>query len=87
MGFRPQVEHPVGLVENEDPDVVEGDQTPLEHVVQTARRADDDVRGACALRLRGQRHATVDGRDPQILRCGERGELLCDLSFRRSRVG
>ena len=42
------VEHPVGLVENEDPDAVEGDGLALEEVVQAAGRRDEK----CARRAR-----------------------------------
>ena len=47
--------------------------------MEAARCADDDVCGAGARGLGGQRDAAVDGRNPQALRRGERRELLGDL--------
>ena len=55
------VEHPVGLVEDEDADVGERDGAPLQQVVQPAGRRDEDVRAARLLDLRRDRRAAVDG--------------------------
>ena len=46
------VEHPVGLVEDEDADAGERDEPALDQVLETARRRDDDVRALEPLRLR-----------------------------------
>ncbi len=46
------VEHAVGLVEDEDVDVVERDELAVDQVLQPARRGDEDRRG---LRLDGLR--------------------------------
>ena len=73
------VEHPVGLVEDEDPDAVERDDPPLDQVLQAARRRDEDVGLARGLRLRGDRDAAVDRGDPQVARRRDRAELGRDL--------
>ena len=38
------VEHPVGLVEDEDPDAVELDRLAVDEILQAAGRGDEDVR-------------------------------------------
>ncbi len=81
------VEHPVGLVEDEDRDVVERDQPALDQVLQTARRRDDDLRALRALRLGADRRAAVDGGDSEALRAGELLELLGDLRSRARASG
>ncbi len=73
------VEHPVGLVEDEDPDAVERDQAALDEIVQPARRRDDDLGAAQPLRLRGDGCAAVDGRDAEPARRAERRQLLGHL--------
>ncbi len=55
------VEHPVGLVEDEDLDRVERDQLAVEEILQAARRRHEDLRLARVLGLLAQRHAAVDG--------------------------
>ena len=66
------VEHPVGLVEDEDADAVERDHAPVDQILEPAGRRDEDVRRLRALRLRAERRAAVDGRDAQLLRCRDR---------------
>ena len=45
------VEHPVGLVEHEDRDVLDRDEAAVHQVLQPARRGDDDLRALRGLRL------------------------------------
>ena len=73
------VEHPVGLVEDEDLDAVERDHAPVQEILEPARCRDDDVCGFRALGLRAERRAAVHGRDAQPLRCGDERDLGCDL--------
>jgi hypothetical protein len=44
LGLEAHVEHPVGLVENEDAHAVERDDLAFDEVLQAARRRDEDVR-------------------------------------------
>ena len=70
------VEHAVGLVENEDANVREVDESPVGEILQAAGGGDQDV---CALRALGlglERHAAVDGATLRPSRLGERLELL-----------
>ena len=57
------VEHPVGLVENQQLDVVELERAAREQILKAARRCDDDVRlrGVAGLLLKAD--AAVDGLD------------------------
>src|SRR5439155_6261628 len=73
------VEHPVGLVEDEDADAVEGERAPVEEVLESPGRRHEDVRAASALRLRLERRAAVDGRDAKALRRRDERDLLGDL--------
>ena len=81
LDLRPEahVEHPVGLVEDEDVDVVERDHLALDEILQPAGRRDDDVRALELLRLRADRSAAVGEADLDALRRGERLDLLGDL--------
>ena len=79
------VEHPVGLVEDEDADAVERDEAPVDEVGEAARRRDDDVSDACPLALRAERHAAVDGDHREAARASERLELLGHLDGQLAR--
>jgi hypothetical protein len=81
LDLRPEahVEHTVGFVEHEDPHVIERDGPALDEVLQSARRCDDDMRGARTLRLGGEWSAAVDGRDAKALRRCERRRFRGDL--------
>ena len=79
LGLEAHVEHPVGLVEDEDPDVLERDQALLDEVVEPAGGGDDDVRAAQALHLRLDRGAAVGGCRTDALRLAEQYELLGHL--------
>ena len=68
------VEHPVGLVEDEDRDGVERDEAAVHQVLQPARRGDEHV-GLLGLRgLRREGDAAVDGGDLEPARLAELGE-------------
>ena len=69
------VEHPVGLVEDEDPDAVERDDPALDEILQATRCRDEDVRVARGLGLRADRDAAVDRRDPKVVGGGDRADL------------
>ena len=74
------VEHPVGLVEDEDPDVVERDRAgarsgPAAGPASRRRCARPSRRFACAR----DRRAAVDGATREALRAGELLELVGDL--------
>ena len=73
------VEHPVGLVEDEDADVGERDGAPLDQVEEPAGRRDEDVSVAGLLDLRPDRSAAVDRLDAQALGLGERAQVGSDL--------
>jgi hypothetical protein len=73
------VEHPVGLVEDEDLDRVEVDHAPVHQVLQPAWRRDQHV---CLLGLgglRGNRHAAVDGCDLEPAHLAEPGQHVGHL--------
>ncbi len=73
------VEHPVGLVEDEQANVREIDQPTRGEIFEPARCRDEDMRRRRALRLGVERAAAVDGGDPQALGPCERLELGRDL--------
>ena len=66
VGDEPHVEHPVGLVEDEDLDLAQVDRALLHVVEQPAGRRDQDLDAAPQrLGLRVHRHAAEDLRAPQ----------------------
>ena len=73
------VEHAVGLVEHEDRDRVEGDEPPVDQVLQAAGCGDEHVGLAGAVGLGAERHAAVHGGDGEAARASERLELLGHL--------
>ena len=66
------VEHPVGLVEDEDADAVERDDAAGEQVLEPAGGGDDDVGAAGGGDLRAEADAAVDGGDAQLPGAGDR---------------
>ncbi len=78
--FEAHVEHPVGLVEDEDADAAEGDGAAGEQVLEPARGGDDDVGAAGRGDLGAEADAAVDGADPQLLGAADRVELVDDLA-------
>ena len=62
-GLEAHVEHPVGLVEDEELDRVERDGAALDQVEQPARRGDEHVRAPGLLGLGVDADAAVDGGD------------------------
>ena len=91
LRLEPHVEHPVGLVEDEDLHAAELDEAALDEVVQPSRRGDQDVRGGHPLRLFPDPRAAVDGHDPELPRPSDVLELvahlLCELTGRRQHEG
>ena len=73
------VEHAVGLVEDEDLDVVERDHLALDEILKPARRRDDDVRALEPLRLRSDGRPAVGDADPDVLRGREGLDLVGHL--------
>ena len=73
------VEHPVGLVEDEDADVAQRDEPAILEVGEPARRGDDDVRPLEALRLRGNGRAAIRGLGADSARRAELRQLLRHL--------
>ena len=69
------VEHPVGLVEDEDPDVLQPDQTSRGQVFQTAGRGHEDVGLGHGAGLLPDGDPAVGRRDVQVLRRGDVFEL------------
>ncbi len=78
-GLEAHVEHPVGLVEDEELDRVERDGAALDQVEQPARRGDEHVRAPGLLGLRVDADAAVDGGDAEVARLHDAGELVDDL--------
>ena len=78
-GLEAHVEHPVGLVEDEDPHVLAMQGAALDQVLETARGGDDDVGAGGALGLRAEADAAVDGGDRGAGR-QHRLELVDDLA-------
>ena len=74
------VEHPVGLVEDEDADALQRDRAARDQVLEPARRGDDDVGAVGGLDLGAEADAAVDGGDLQVARAGDRVELVDDLA-------
>src|SRR6266550_4643828 len=73
------VEHPVGLVEDEDADAAELDEAPLDQILETARCRNDDVRALEPLRLRADRRAAIRERDLHALGGRIGADLVGDL--------
>ena len=81
------VEHAVGLVENEDPHIVELDEAPLDEILQAAGRGDEDVRAAAAASPGWRSGAAVGRRDTEAasgLAIEVSSSATCEAS---SRVG
>jgi hypothetical protein len=78
-GPEAHVEHPVGLVEDEHPDVLERERVASQQVLEAARRGHHDVRPACLLGLRLQADAAVDRRNAQAQWRADDARVLDDL--------
>jgi hypothetical protein len=78
-GLEAHVEHTVGLVEDEDPDPLQGDVAALDQVLEAARGGDDDVRLAGALHLGGEADPAVDGGHSQRPGVGDWEDVVDDL--------
>ena len=81
VGPEPDVEHPVGLVEDDVEDVAQVERAALDVVDDAAGGADDDVDAALqsARSWRLDRLAAVDAADGDVLAVGELLELGDDL--------
>ena len=94
LGPEAHVQHPVGLVEDEDANRSERHETPLEEVVEPPRSCDEDLGAPGVLRLTTDGGSTVDGGDAQVAGCGKRlqvgddlgGELACRDEHERARM-
>ena len=73
------VEHAVGLVEDEDADLLQRDDLAVDQVLEPARGGDEDVGTAGGLGLRAEADAAVDGGDPQAAGVGDVAQLVDDL--------
>ena len=73
------VEHPVGLIEDEDLDVVEAEGSTAKEVLEPSGRCHDDVRFRCRPRLLLEAHAAVDGRHLERAGMRYRVGLINDL--------
>ena len=83
-----EVEHAVGLVEDEDFHLVERDAALVLEVHQAARRGDEDIHAAReGADLRGDVHAAEDGQVREVQVPAVVGEALADLrgEFARGR--
>jgi len=78
-GTEAHVEHPVGLVEDEDADLVERDGVARDQVLEPARRRDQDVGLFGAGDLRAEADAAVDRGKVHLAGAGEAFELIDDL--------
>jgi hypothetical protein len=79
LGLEAHVEHPVGLVEDEDLDLLEADLPAVQQVLEAAGGGDDHVRLGGLPRLSRKADPAVDGGDLQRLGVGDRVELVDDL--------
>jgi hypothetical protein len=87
VGAEAHVHHPVGLVEDEDPDAAEVDVAPVHEVEQAARGGDEQVGAAGVLRLALDADAAVDGGDGQALGLGDVAGVVDDLAGELTRGG
>ncbi len=85
LGPETHVQHPVGLVEDEDANRSERDETLLEKILEPARSSDEDLGPPSLLRLTADGGATVDGGDPQVAGCGEWLQVGDDLGGKLAR--
>ena len=74
------VEHAVGFVQDQVPDVVEVEGTPLDLILEPAGAGDDDVRFRSALCLLLQADPAVDGGDPESAGMADPFHLVDDLA-------
>ena len=79
-GAEAHVEHPVGLVEDEDADPAKRDRAAGDQVLEPARGGDDDVGASGGLDLGAEADAAVDGGDAQLAGADQRRELVDDLA-------
>ena len=80
VGPEADVEHPVGLVENHEPDAAEHQRAAADQVDHPAGRADDDFRSAPQmLDLLPDRLAAVDGHDADVPARRELDALVAHL--------
>ena len=78
-GPEAHVEHPVGLVEDEDLNRVEREGAPGEQVLEPPGGRDEHVRAGGVPRLLDEADAAVDGRDPERACVGDLPDVLDDL--------
>ena len=78
-GAKAHVEHPVGLVEHEDPDRVEREGAAGEQILEATGGRDEHVRAGGVLCLLGQADAAVDGGHAERARMRDRADVVDDL--------
>ena len=78
-GLEAHVEHAVGLVDDEDPELAEAEDAAIEQVLEPAGGGDQDVGLGGLLRLLLEPDAAEDGGDAQAAGGGDVDELLLDL--------
>ena len=79
------VEHPVGLVEDEQPDAAERHVAAVDQVEQPSRRRDEDVRARGEPRLLDDPGAAVHGGDRERACVGDRAQVIDDLDCQLAR--
>ena len=78
-GPKAHVEHPVGLVEDQHPDVLERERAACEQILEPAGRRDQHVRRGGVLGLLDQADAAVDRRDAQRAGVRDLADVIDDL--------
>src|SRR5215207_1010646 len=78
-GLEADVEHAVGLVEDEDRDPLQVEGAPFQLILQAARCGDDDVGIGGLLGLPVEADAAEDRRDLERAGACDRAELVDDL--------
>ena len=78
-GLEAHVEHPVGLVDDQDPQLIEGEGPAIEQVLEPARGGDDDVGAGGLLGLLLEPDAAVDRGDRERPGGGDVVQIVDDL--------
>ena len=79
-GLESHVEHAVGLVEDEDADVLQRDDTARDQVLEATRGGDEDVGAPRRRALGPEADAAVDGGYPELSGAGDGVQLGDDLA-------
>jgi hypothetical protein len=79
-GLEAHVEHPVGLVEDEDANSVEGDDAAVDQVLEATWSGDKNVGLFGGLDLGTEADAAVDSGDLEVTRLRQRANVFDDLA-------